>query len=262
MLLPPGEDEFSAPARHATTMAVAKAVRGRRYKQGADSAQPMLLPPNVDDYVAAGNPVRAIKAYVDTLDFEALQFNHAGGELTAGQPAFDPADLLELYLHGYLNRVRSSRRLEAECMRNLEVIWLLNGLRPGYHTIADFRKDNADALKAVNRDFVQLCRELGLFGGKLVGIDGSFFNGNASHASVKTKKQLEAELAATERDIERHQREFDHNDTAEADLPGDATASAERLDALKARARKKTEQLQQLDKDGETQLSRTDPDAR
>ena len=151
-----GED--AAAGLNATVeKGVDRALQGRRYKQGLEPAQPMLLPPSVDDYVAADNPVRAIAAYVDTLDLDELGFRHAGGGLKAGQPAYAPADLLKLYLYGYLNRVRSSRRLEAECLRNLEVMWLLNGLRPGYHTIADFRKDNAAALKAVNRDFVQLC---------------------------------------------------------------------------------------------------------
>ncbi|MDX2313636.1 MAG: transposase, partial [Gammaproteobacteria bacterium] len=263
MLLPAGDDECIAPGRQTPTAAgVSKAIRSRRYKRGPEAAQPMLLPPSVDDYVAADSPVRAIKAYVDTLNFKTLGFKNTEGELKAGQPAFDPADLLELYLYGYLNRVRSSRRLEAECVRNLEVIWLLNGLRPGYHTIADFRKNNADALKAANSTFVQLCRELELFGGKLIGIDGSFFNGDASHASVTTKTQLQAELEATKRDIERYQQELDDNDTAEADQPGDAVTSAEKLAALEARAKKKSQQIERLEKSGETQLSRTDPDAR
>jgi len=241
--------------------AVAKVIR-RRYKQGTTSSQPMLLPPSVDDYVASDNPVRALNAYVNTLDLGKLQFKNTYSERASGQPAFNPADLLKLYLYGYLNRVRSSRRLEVECVRNLEMMWLLNGLRPGYHTIADFRKDNADALKAVNRDFVQLCRELGLFGGKLIGIDGSFFNGDASAASTKTKKQLQAELAAIEHDIERYQQALNSSDEAEKTIPEDAAASAEQLAALEARVQKKTGQIEHLDKTGETQLSRTDPDAR
>ena len=168
MLLPQGEGDQAAPPPAATpiaaAMAAAESKRTRRYKQGADPEQPMLLPPRVEDYVAEDNAVRAIRAYVGTLDMEKLGFKHAGGELKAGQRAFAPADLLGLYLYGYLNRVHSSRRLEAECVRNLEMIWLLDGLRPGYHTIADFRKDNGAALKAANREFIQLCRDLDLFG--------------------------------------------------------------------------------------------------
>jgi transposase len=239
-----------------------RTLQGRRYRQGLEPAQPMLLPPSVDDYVGADNPVRAIAAYVDTLDLAELGLKNAGGALTAGQPAYDPADLLKLYLYGYLNRVRSSRRLEAECLRNLELMWLLNGLRPNYHTIADFRKDNAAALKAANREFVQLCRELGLFGGKLVGIDGSFFNGNASDASVKTKTQLQAELKSIERDIERYQQDLQSNDGAEQGQPDDGSGSPEKLAEMKARAQRKSAQIEQLEQSGETQVSRTDPDAR
>jgi transposase len=110
-----------------------------------------------------------------------------------------PADLLKLYLYGYLNRVRSSRRLEQEAERNLELIWLLGGLRPGYRTIANFRKENAAALKAANRDFVLIIRELGLVGGVAVAIDGAFFHGDASKASILTRKRLAAEKAALDR---------------------------------------------------------------
>jgi len=118
------------------------------------------------------------------------------------------------------------------------------------------------ALTAICKDFVQLCQELGLFGGKLIGIDGSFFNGDASHASVKTKKQLQAEVAALERDIERYQQELDAGDANEANQPSDGATTEETLAALQARADKKTSQIEQLESQGETQLSRTDPDAR
>ena len=106
------------------------------------------------------------------------------GGVEMGQPPYDPADLLKLYLYGYINQVRSSRRLEREACRNLELIWLLKNLRPGYRTIANFRKENWEALKAVNRGFVLLLRELGLVGGTVVAIDGSFFHGDASKASI------------------------------------------------------------------------------
>ena len=124
-------------------------------------------------------------------------------------------------------------------------MWLLNGLRPGYHTIADFRKDNPKALKKTNSDFIQLCREFELFGGKVVGIDGSFFNGNASHASVKTKKQLETELSAIDQEVEDYQRQLDNNDATEADLPDDVATSAAQLAALKVRAQQNTEAQEQ-----------------
>jgi len=241
-LLPPGEAKCPLPQDPKEIAAsVAKTVGSRRYKQGLNPIQPMLLPPSVQDYVTANNPVRAIKAYVETVDFEALGFKNAGGQLKAGQPAYAPSDLLELYLYGYLNRVHSSRRLEAECRRNLEVIWLLNGLRPSYHTIADFRKDNPKALKKTNRHFIQLCAELGLFGGKVIGIDGSFFNGDASHASVKTKQQLKKDLAAIEKEVDAYQRELERNDAIETDIPAEPPTTDTQLADLKTRAQQSTE---------------------
>jgi transposase len=257
--LPPAAATDRAPA----APAAGKPLVGRRYKQGQDLRQAMLLPPSVDDYVAADHPVRAITAYVDNaVDVSALGLAHSAGTLSAGQPAYDPADLLKLYLYGYLNRVRSSRRLAAECGRNLEVMWLIKGLRPGYHTIADFRKANAKALVAVNRDFVALCRELGLFGGERVGLDGSFFHGNASAASIQTKQQLERALSALERDIARYHQEIDSGDSAEAGPGQEAAVTPEQLAALTARAAAKRTALEELAQSGETQLSRTDPDAR
>ena len=130
----------------------------RRYREVRSRSELMLLPPCVDDYVSEHNPVRAIDAFVGTLDLEELGFRHAEEHCGAGQPAYDPRLLLKLYLYGYQHRVRSSRRLEAETRRNLEVIWLCQGATPSYKTIADFRKDNASALRAANREFILLCR--------------------------------------------------------------------------------------------------------
>jgi len=117
-------------------------MTNRTYKTGPCREQLSLLPPRVEDYVGRDNPVRAIDAYVGALDLEKLGFRHAGGGIGAGQPSYHPADLLKAYLYGYLNRVRSSRRLEQEAHRNLELMWLLKGLTPGYRTIANFRRDN------------------------------------------------------------------------------------------------------------------------
>src|SRR5216110_105089 len=146
-------------------------MTNRIFKVGQTREQGSFLPPRIEDYVAPDNPVRAIEAYVCALDLAALGFRHAGGDGGAGQPPSDPADLLKLYLYGYLNQIRSSRRLEREACRNLELIWLLKNLTPGYRTIANFRKENWAALKAVNRSFVLLARELGLVGGTLVAVD-------------------------------------------------------------------------------------------
>ncbi len=143
-----------------------------RYISGTDRSQTLLLPPAIDDYVEEENPVRFIDAFVDALDLTELGFARSMPERT-GRPGYHPADLLKLYIYGYLNRVRSSRRLEVEAHRNLEVIWLMRKLRPDYKTIADFRRDNHAAFKRVFREFTVLCRELGLLGREMIAVDGT-----------------------------------------------------------------------------------------
>src|ERR1700730_488082 len=139
---------------------------------GFDRSQLLLLPEAIDDYVSVDNPVRFINAFVDGLDLKAAGFERVEAKAT-GRPAYAPGDLLKLYIYGYLNRVRSSRRLEAECHRNIEIIWLLGGLKPDFKTIADFRSDNRAAFKKVFREFVILCRRLDLFGRELLAVDGT-----------------------------------------------------------------------------------------
>ena len=142
------------------------------YIEGHARDQALLLPASVEDYVSADNPVRFIDVFVDDLDLGGAGFQRSRPK-TTGRPGYDPADMLKLYLYGYLNRVRSSRRLEAEATRNLELIWLLRGLRPDFKTIADFRRDNRSAFKAVFRAFVVLCRKLDLFVRELLAVDGT-----------------------------------------------------------------------------------------
>jgi len=245
-------------------------MTNRTYKSGAPRAQLSLFPPCVEDYVRRDNPVRAIEAYVGSLDLGKLGFKHVTGGGGAGQPSYDPADLLKLYLYGYLNRVRSSRRLEQEAQRNLEVIWLLKGLTPCYRTIANFRKDGWAALKATNRDFVVLARELKLLGGELVAVDGAFFHGDASKGSIKTQKRLSRQLAAIEQDIEAYGEALARNDAAEdASSPladdggsGDDEGIADKVAALMAKRAQVQADLARLEESGETQLSQTDADAR
>ena len=244
------------------------------FKTGCCREQASFLPPRVEDYVDRNNPVRAIETYVEALDVEALGFCHPGwGGGGAGQPPYHPADLLKLYLYGYLNRIRSSRRLEREARRNLELIWLLDGLTPGYRTIANFRKDNWAPLKAANRDFVLLVRELDLVGGERVAIDGAFFHGDASKGSIKTRNKLAERLAALDRDIEAYGAALAANDavgdTAQA-AAGQARAGvaaggddvAQKVAALMDKRAQVKADLARLDASGETQLSRTDADAR
>ena len=243
------------------------------FKSGESRHQASLLPPRVEDYVGPDNPVRAIESFVCALDLAKLGFRHADrGCDEAGQPPYDPADLLRLYLYGYINQIRSSRRLEREACRNLELIWLLRSLKPGYRTIANFRKENWAALKAVNRRFVLVIRALGLVGGSIVAIDGSFFHGDASKASIFTRKRLAEQIAKLDQEIEAYGKSLEDNDAAEASKPGN-----DRLDdpsgggggdigakvaALMARRSRAQGDLARLEETGETQLSLTDPDAR
>jgi transposase len=247
-------------------------MTNRPFKTGDSREQASLLPARVEDYVGADNPVRAIESFVCAIDLGKLGFRHADrGAEVMGQPPYDPADLLKLYLYGYINQVRSSRRLEREACRNLELIWLLKNLRPGYRTIANFRKENWKALKAVNRGFVLLARELGLVGGAVVAIDGSFFHGDASKASIFTRKRLAEQIARLDLEIEAYGKSLEDNDAAEArdrtDGSGDCGGGdggnlGERVAALMAKRSRAQADLARLDESGETQLSLTDPDAR
>ena len=251
-------------------------MTNRPFKTGESREQACLFPPRIEDYVGPDNPVRAIESFVCALDLAKLGFRHADrGVEEAGQPPYDPADLLKLYLYGYINQVRSSRRLEREACRNLELIWLLSNLRPGYRTIANFRKENWKALKAANRSFVLLARELGLIGGAVVAIDGSFFHGDASKASVLTRKRLAEQITKLDQEIEAYGKSLEDNDAAEAKEPG-----KDRLDgpgeggrgnggdigakvaALMAKRSRAQADLDRLEANGETQLSLTDRDAR
>lgn len=248
-------------------------MTNRTFKTGESRDQASLLPPRIEDYVGADNPVRAIESFVCALDLAKLGFRHADrGVEEAGQPPYDPADLLKLYLYGYINQVRSSRRLEREACRNLELIWLLKNLRPGYRTIANFRKENWSALKAVNRSFVLVVRALGLVGGSVVAIDGSFFHGDASKASIFTRKRLTEQIARLDQEIEAYGKSLEDNDAAEAKEPtkdrsggdggGDGGDIGAKVAALMAKRSRAQDDLDRLEESGETQLSLTDPDAR
>jgi len=248
-------------------------MTNRHFKAGTSREQPSFLPPRIEDYVRRDNPVRAIDAYVEALDLEKLGFGYPGSDGGVGQPPYHPADLLKLYLYGYQHRVRSSRALEREAGRNLEVIWLLRGLAPGYRTIANFRKDNWAALKATNRDFVVLARELGLVGGERVAIDGAFFDGNASKGSIKTRRKLAEHLAQIDREIEAYGAALEANDSAEDCSPAGRNGEGDRdgggeedvaqtMATLMARRTRIQADLARLEESGETQVSRTDADAR
>jgi transposase len=241
------------------------------FKSGVNRDQPSFLPPCLEDYVDRNNPVRAIEAYVDAVNLEGAGFRRPGSDGGRGQPPYDPKDLLKLYIYGYTHRIRSSRGLAREATRNLELIWLLRRIEPGYRTIANFRKENWAALKALCRDFVLMMCELGLVGGECVAIDGAFFDGNASKASITTRKKLAERLAAVDRDIEAYGAALEATDQAEEAAHtsvdrdgggGNGEDVAQRVAALMEKRAEVQAKLAQLEASGETQLSRTDPDAR
>jgi transposase len=241
------------------------------FKSGDSRDQPSLLPPRIEDYVGPDNPVRAIDSFVNAVDVAKLGFRHTERSVGAGQPPYDPSDLLKLYLYGYINRIGSSRRLEREAGRNLELIWLLRNLKPGYRTIANFRKENWAALKAANRSFVLLMRELDLIGGTLVAFDGALFHGNASKGSIFTQDKLTKQIAELDREIEAYGKSLDANDTEEAKQQsggpedgskGDGGDVGEKMKELMARRERARADLKDLETSDKGQVSKTDPDAR
>jgi transposase len=246
-------------------------MTNRTFKSGESREQPSLFPPRIEDYVGPDNPVRAIDSFVGALDLAKLGFRHADRRMGVGQPPYDPSDLLKLYLYGYINQVRSSRRLEREACRNLELIWLLKNLKPGYRTIAIFRKENWAALKAANRSFVLLLRELDLIGGALVAVDGALFHGNASKDSIFTRGKLAKQIAKLDQEIEAYGKSLDTTDAAEAKQPADGSGNGNKGDGgdvgdkmkeLMARRKRAQADLKELESGDKGQVSKTDSDAR
>lgn len=232
------------------------------YIEGHARDQELLLPASVEDYVAADSPVRFIDAFVDDLDLAGAGFHRSQPKAT-GRPGYDPADMLKLYLYGYLNRVRSSRRLEAEATRNLELIWLLRGLRPDYKTIADFRRDNRGAFKAVFRAFVILCRKLDLFGRELLAVDGTRLKAVNNPGRNFSRDKLARYIAAADERIEGYLAELDAIDRGEdGHGPGRSETLAAKIAKVREQRQVQAAMLEQLTATGESQVSLTDPDAR
>ncbi len=229
---------------------------------GSDRSQLLLLPESVDDYVGPDNPVRFIDAFVDGLDLAAAGFGRVQPK-TLGRPGYAPTDLLKLYIYGYLNRIRSSRRLEAETQRNIEVIWLMRRLTPDFKTIADFRRDNRVAFRQVFREFVALCRQLDLFGRELVAVDGTRIKAVNSRERNFTKAKLDKALAESDERLTRYLKQLDDADKDDDDRPGGRVENLqEKIDAIKARRERLEGHRKELDESGADQISLTDPDAR
>src|SRR5450756_416957 len=232
------------------------------YIQGFDRKQEILFPAKIDDYIGEENLVHFIEAFVALLDLVGLGFTHAEVN-TTGRPSYNPADLLKLYIYGYLNRIRSSRKLEQECFRNIEVMWLLKKLAPDHKTIADFRKNNAVAIKKVFKEFVLFCKELELYGGEIVSTDGSKFKAVNSKKRNFNAEKLLKKLKDIEEKIEAYLKELEENDKIESSVKQpDAKELKEKIQQLEER-KKEYEGLQNtLETTGETQVSLTDPDSR
>ena len=232
------------------------------YIRGESREQIYLLPEAIDDYVGAENPVRFLDVFVEQLDLGALGFAPATPADT-GRPPYDPGDLLRLYLYGYLNRIRSSRRLEREAGRNVELMWLLRKLRPDFKTIADFRTLNRAALTRVCREFTVLCKRLDLFGGELVAIDGSKFravNGKARNFSAAKLQRLLKEIDAK---IDAYLKQLDSQDAAEATVTTPpAHELREKLQRWQERKQAYEGYAVHLQETGASQVSLTDPDSR
>lgn len=216
------------------------------YIVGIDRCQATLLPATVDDYVEVDSPVRVIDAFVENLDVSALGFQR-GTPAPTGRPGYDPSDLLKLYLYAYLNEVRSSRRIERECKRNVEVMWLVGKLVPDHKTIADFRRVNGDAIIATCRAFVLFCREQGLFTARLVAIDGSKVRAAASPLRVLDEARIGEEQEKLDKQISDYLDRLDGEDSKEITDAGSAVGNA--LHILKERHAELQRLSEQLDQD-------------
>ena len=230
--------------------------------RGTDCSQLLLLPKAVDDYVGPENPVRFIEAFGDEFDLAAMGFARTAAKAT-GRPGYHPADLLKLYIYGYLNRVRSSRRLEAETHRNIEVIWLLRHLKPDFKTIADFRRDNRVAFKPVFRQFVLLCRQLDLFGRELLAVDGTRIKTVNNKTRNFTRTSLATFIREADEKLLSYMARLDEGDADEGQAgSGGKVGLAEKIAAIRNKRARHKALLDELDRTGEDQISLTDPDAR
>jgi len=230
-----------------------------KYKEGINRNQQLLFPPSLDEYVDENNQVRAIDLYVEQLDFKELGFDDTSKSLE-GQKSYSPKLLLKIYIYGYLNKIRSSRALERENARNIELMWLTSGLKPTYKTIADFRKNNPKALKQVFKDFVLLLKGLTLIGDELVALDGAFLRANASKNTLIMKKTTQRDLKEVDANIDEYLKALKYSDE-ETHTTKLVKQLPRKLEILLKKKAKFTTELKFLDKIKCTQYNRTDPDA-
>ena len=232
------------------------------YIQGINRHQSTLFPEVLDDFISENNAVRFLDEFVDALPRNELEFKHSIPAGT-GRPPYNPAQLLKLYLYGYLNGTRSSRKLERLTYCNVEVMWLLSKVQPDFKTIADFRKDNIDALKKVTKTFTLLCKEMDLFGRELVGIDGSKFSAVNHNSRCFTKRKLQKMLDQVDEKIKNYYETLAEEDSTEKQLGEMTNRSLQEKIAMMEKHREEIERMQrELEESGQSQLSLTDPDSR
>jgi len=234
----------------------------KRFVEGENRNQSTLFPELLDDYVDENNPVRVIEAFIDECDLRHLGFQGVDPHAT-GRPSYHPSIMLKLYIYGYLNRVQSSRRLERETQRNVEVMWLTGRLTPDFKTIADFRKNNGKAIRAVCREFVVLCRQLNFFADAIVAIDGSKFKAVNNRSRNFTRAKMKRRMEQIEKSLDRY---FALLDSADREEPCAAAVKTEnineKISALKQRMNELKEIEAQMLETSDKQISLTDPDAR
>ena len=234
-----------------------------RFVEGEDRSQSTLLPERLDDYVTEDSPVRVVDVFVDNLDLTALGFERAIAQAT-GRPGYHPATLLKIYIYGYLNRVQSSRRLEREAQRNIELMWLTGRLAPDFKTIADFRRDNGAAIRRVCREFVVLCRRLDLFSQALVAIDGSKFKAVNNRDRNYTRAKVQRRIEQIEESVARYLSELDSADRQGAVPVAEArtTRLREKVEKLQSEMQRMQALAKEVEAAPDQQISLTDPDAR
>jgi transposase len=234
----------------------------KRFVEGEDRNQSTLFPERLDEYIAEDNPVRVIDVFVDELDLADLGFERVVPQVT-GRPGYHPATLLKIYVYGYLNRIQSSRRLERETQRNVELMWLTERLMPDFKTIADFRKDNGKAIRRVCREFIELCRAMGFFAQAIVAIDGSKFKAVNSKDRNDTRASMKRRIAKVEQHIDHYLSQLDVADKEEPSVREMKVPELkEKIASLQARIRDLKKREGQLLAHPDKQLSETDPDAR
>ena len=234
----------------------------KRFIEGEDRTQITLLPECLDDYVADDNPIRVVEVFVDQLDLASLGFDGVDPAAT-GRPSYHPSGLLKIYIYGYLNRIQSSRRLERETQRNVELMWLTGRLTPDFKTIADFRRDNGKAIRNVCRQFIVLCRKLDLFSQSIVAIDGSKFKAVNNRDRNFTSGKVRARMAQIEQSIDRYLAAMDTADRTQSEVAEAKTSRLkDKIEKLKQQMQDLKEMEQRLRDAPDGQVSLTDPDAR